>query len=85
MTSGPSAYLEEHPNAKSVRFGGRYIDLLRLAHVEGLDHGYLSRILAGQRTPSIAYARRIAAALRMSLEDFLEAVDDRKQERSGRP
>jgi transcriptional regulator with XRE-family HTH domain len=44
-----------------------------------MDHSYLSRIMAGNRQPTIRHARKIADALGMGLEDFLALVEARKE------
>lgn len=58
----PTRCLEENPSAKSIYLGGRPINLTRLAEY-GMDHGYLSYILSGERTPSVAYGKKIAKCL----------------------
>lgn len=78
--SGPRAYLVERPNSQSIKFGGRFINLNEMAAEEGFSHGYLSRIIAGDRTPRVDYAKKVAKALGMGLEDFLQCCQDRKQE-----
>ena len=45
-----------------------------------MDQSYLSRIFAGKRYPSIPHARKIAAAIGMGLEEFLDAIDARNLE-----
>lgn len=77
---GPRAYLEDHPTAYSVRLGGRYINLQRLANEENFNHSYLSRIVSGDRTPSLPYYQRLADALQMELQDLIDAIADRKVE-----
>lgn len=66
--SGPTACLDEKPTSKSIRLGGRFINLSRLAEF-GFDHSYLSRILAGDRNPSMDYARRVAKCLGILTDD----------------
>jgi transcriptional regulator with XRE-family HTH domain len=58
------------PNA--VRFAGRHVNLSELSRMFMLDQSYLSRILSGKRKPSWTYAIRIAEALDMGLEQFLD-------------
>ena len=57
-----------------IEFAGRYINLHRMAEVEGLTYGYLYRVIRGQRCPSIPYAERLAGYLGVSLEEFLKAI-----------
>lgn len=75
---GPRAYLEEQHTAQSIRLAGRYINLKHMAAEEGFDHSYLSRIMSGERTPSVAYYKRIADALLMPLDELMEAIAERK-------
>lgn len=60
--AGPTKCLDDNPSSKSIRLGGRFINLMRLAE-RGLDHGYLSRILSGERVPSVPYAMKLATEL----------------------
>ena len=50
---------------KSIRRG-------ELARRTGYTIGHISRVLSGDRTPSLLCASRIAAALGLSLDDFNE-------------
>lgn len=80
--NGPRAYIDESPTGQSVRLCGRYINLKRLADEEGLDHSYVCRIISGNRAnPSSAYLKKVADALRMSIDDLVEAIAERKAER----
>jgi hypothetical protein len=80
----PTRCLENSPSAKSIYLGGRPINLMRLAEY-GMDHGYLSYILSGERTPSVAYGKKIAKCLGILREDgqpdfagLLELIDERR-------
>lgn len=73
---GPRAYLEPRPTYRSIKFGGRFVNLKALARDHHFNHSYITRIIKGSRTASVDYCRRVAAALDMPLEDFLQAVDD---------
>lgn len=77
---GPKAYLEDHPTQQTIRLCGRYINIARLATDQNLDHSYVSRILAGERNPSLDYFRRIADALMMGTDELIEGIRDRKEE-----
>lgn len=80
--AGPQAYLlRTKPDGRHVRFGGRYINLSELSASEGLSHGYLTRVISGERTPSLTYLKRVAEALGMELADFLDAVEVLKSEK----
>jgi transcriptional regulator with XRE-family HTH domain len=75
---GPRAYLTDRVTHQSVKLAGRYVDLKALAEGEGLDHGYVSRIMSGERTPSIPYLLKIAAGFKMSVDNLLTAIDERR-------
>jgi transcriptional regulator with XRE-family HTH domain len=70
--------IETPPFANCVMFAGRYVKLSELSRQFMLDHSYLSRILSGQRYPSLKYALRVAEALDMGLEEFLAELDKKK-------
>lgn len=63
---------------RTVFFAGVPINLTTLAASVNppLDHSYLSRIFAGTRTPATAYARVLATLLGMSLQAFLDALEE---------
>lgn len=65
----PTRCLEDHPNSKSIRLSGRFINMAEIERTFELDHGYVSYILQGKRTPSISYAKRLAKALGMFDEE----------------
>jgi transcriptional regulator with XRE-family HTH domain len=54
-----------------IEFAGRFVNLNKMADVEGLDYNYLWRIFHRNRQPSLSYAKRIAECLGMSYLDFL--------------
>lgn len=64
----PTRCLDENPTSKSIRLGGRFINLMRLSEY-GMDHGYLSYILSGDRVPSVSYGRKIAKCLGIFTEE----------------
>ena len=76
----PISCLIEHPNKQSILFGGVYINLTQLAREQHIDRSYLSRIINGRRDPgqmSVRQVLKFAAALGMSVDDFLDAIYDR--------
>lgn len=58
----PTRCIEENPAPNTIRLGGVPINLTRLCE-HGMDHGYLSHILSGQRIPSVVYGRKVAKCL----------------------
>lgn len=74
----PTLCLHMRPNVNAIKFGGKYINLTLLADAGDFTHSHLSHIFNGQKNPSVAYARRIAEHLGMSLDGFFAALDDRK-------
>ena len=80
----PTRCLEDSPTGKSIYLGGRPINLSRLAEY-GMDSGYLSYILSGERTPSVAYAKKVAKCLGILKADgspdfagLLELIEERR-------
>lgn len=82
--AGPRAFIQDNPTRMSVRLGGKYVNLTLLAEYLHIDHGYLCRVIAGGRNPSAEYIRKVAAALRMSVDDLLQAIDDIKHNRDSK-
>lgn len=80
-SNSPTRYLEGRPNYQTIKLAGRHINIFKLAEGEGLDHSYCTRIINGSRTPSVAYLRRVAKGLGMSLEGLLDAIHDLHEER----
>lgn len=79
-SNSPTRYLTETSTHQTVKLAGRHINLTKLAEGEGLSLSYVSRIIRGERTPSITYLRRIAVGLGMGMEGLLEAIDEAKQD-----
>lgn len=72
----PTAYIHDPQSAyKSTEFAGQFINSYELSKDHGLCHSHVWRILTGERKGSTAYVRRIAKALGMSLEAFVDAAD----------
>lgn len=72
--------IEEHPTTQTIKLGGRYIALRRLAAYTGVDEAYMSRMLAGKRDPmrmSVGLAFQISAALGMSVDELMQAIVER--------
>lgn len=58
-----------------IEFGGRTINLNRMAVAEGFNYSYLWRVFHGFRIPSIPYAIRLADCCHMSVDDFLKNLN----------
>lgn len=74
----PKKYRELKPTKQSVILDGHAVNLVALADGEALDHGYLSRVCRGNRTPSIPYAETLATALGWTIQQLLDAIKKRK-------
>lgn len=70
----------EKGNSRSVFFGGKYINILAIARTQNLDQSFVSQILRGNKAPSIATAIKISAALGMTVDEFIAAIEERKME-----
>lgn len=73
----PVAFIHKHPRGGSVKLGGQYINMTKLASAVNCNLGYLSRILRGVRDPhfmSMGQALKISAALGMGLEEFWDEL-----------
>ena len=66
-----------HPSRQSIQIGGKYVNLSAISRQQNIDHSYLSRIFSGERIPRITHARKIALAIGMGLEEFLDALESR--------
>lgn len=73
----PEALIDKTPTTQSVRLRGVYISITALASDTGINHSYLSRILSNQRNPSLTCATKIAASLHWSVEELVQAIEDR--------
>lgn len=73
----PVRCLERHPTSQTVWFAGQAINLQAIADSFSppLGHSYLSYIFSGKRQPSVSVARKIALALGMQLQAFLEQLE----------
>lgn len=74
----PVCCLEPKPTPQTVRLSGIPINLSALARTTALDLSYLSRILSGNRAPTVTYLEQIADALGMDLEPLLVAIRARR-------
>lgn len=77
MKSQPTGCVTEKPIKSSIILGGRYINLSAISRTQDIDLSYLSRIINGKKEPTIRVARKVASAIGMGLEEFLDAIDER--------
>lgn len=75
----PPRYISARPNYQTIFFGGHYIDAVKLASDLDLNHSYVTRILAGDRMPSLPYLEKLADALHLSLDEMRESINERKE------
>jgi transcriptional regulator with XRE-family HTH domain len=75
--AGKTGIFEKAPNAQTVKFAGKFINLSAIARAQGLDVSYLSRIFRGERAPSLKHCTKIAAVLGMTLDDFVQGLEER--------
>ena len=84
MANGPVSCIEPKPSKKTVYLNGVPISLMQLMRASDVDEGQISRILSGKRDPaevSLGQHLRLAAALGMNLEDLLDAIYTRRDQR----
>lgn len=65
----------QNPNPQTFRFAGKFINLSEIGRIYNMDPSHLSRIFRGERNPTVAYARKLSAALGMTTDAFLDALD----------
>lgn len=71
----PSSCLEDRPTARSAYFAGTYIDVAAIASASGLSAVHISRTFAGKSKLTLEVARKVSAALSMSVGDFIDTLD----------
>lgn len=74
MAASNNGCIEPKPTSQTVYIGELPINLSAIARLTNVDQGYLSRIFSGQQSPSLKTAEKIAAALGMGLESFLQSI-----------
>ncbi len=84
MSTGPKAFIVTEPNSISVEFGGTYVALSDLARSQGLSIPHVSRVLRGTREPSVNIMLKLSSALGMTLDDFVAAIQERKDHHNAR-
>lgn len=68
--SGPTKYIHDNPSSQTPMFGGVFVDMKKLADMEGYDYSYLSKIFGGTRQPGPKFAKRLAADLGLTVPDL---------------
>lgn len=71
VSSRKTGPINQNPTKQSVKFGEVFINISAIARDTGIDASWISRILSGKRTVSVAHARAISKALDQGLEEFL--------------
>lgn len=76
----PAQFIQQTPHPGSVKFAGVYLNLRVLARHLSYNptHSHLSRIFSSDRDPSLRVLRKLAEALNMTPDQFLEAIQARK-------
>lgn len=64
------------PNTRTVRLAGVFVSLSSLYKETGIAISFLSRILAKKKNPSVINTRKIAEALGVSVDEFLDIMDN---------
>ena len=75
----PVEFRELNPRRNSIMFAGSYINLSAIARaisMGGLDVPSISRVFSGKRKPTLDAAKAISAVLGISIDAFLEALDE---------
>lgn len=67
----------DKPSINSILLGTKHINVNAICRLQGLDPSYIGKIINGKKIPTIATARKIAGAIGMGLEEFLDALDTR--------
>lgn len=84
MANGPVSCIESRPTTRTVYLNGVPINTMQLMRASGVDQGQISRILSGKRDPaevSLGQHMRLAAALGMGIDDLLDAIYARRDQK----
>ena len=76
MSRVPNGCLEPYPTTQSVLFCGWFINLSHISLHTGIGLSSVSRVFSGKRQPTLKNTKKIAEALKMSIEDFILALED---------
>jgi transcriptional regulator with XRE-family HTH domain len=77
ITERPVACIEAKPTKQSIEFAGVFISLSAISRSQNIDQSYLSRIFNGDRVPTLCHIRKISSALGMSIQAFIDSLDNR--------
>lgn len=75
----PSGPIEKFVTGNSVIFAGKIINISAIARTQNLDRPNLSNVLNGRRGAGINTIAKIAAALDMTMEEVIQAIEDKKE------
>lgn len=68
----------QKPDRMTICLAGRFINLSAISRVQNIDASYLSRIVNGEKEPSITVARKICACIPgMTIELLMDSIEDR--------
>lgn len=67
------------PNKQAILLGGKYINLSAISRSQSLDLSYLSKVINGIKPMSLNAGRKISAAIGMTIEELIEAIETRIQ------
>jgi len=65
----------QSPTAQTITFAGKYINLSAISRSTGISGSHLSRLFRGKRQASVPRIRKISDALRMRIQEFIDALD----------
>jgi plasmid maintenance system antidote protein VapI len=74
----------EKPTRQSISLGGKYINMSAISRLQDIDLSYLSKIINGQKPMSLNAARKIGAAIGMTIEELIDAIEERNRLRRER-
>lgn len=69
----------DRPTKDSVRLGNLYICLSAIARDQQIGWGHLHRIINGEKEGTMRVYVKIASAIGFSIEELLEAIEERKK------
>lgn len=67
----------DKPTKQSIQLGDMYINLSAISRMQNIDISYLSKIINGVKPMSLGAARKIGAAIGMTIEELIDAIQER--------